>query len=504
MKKYFLLNAFVIISQFAFAQNISTSCFKIGGWGNEYLNTSILTYDGNYVMAGRTFTWTNSWANNVYVVKCNEAGDTLWTRSLEVGAYAYGDRIIETADHSLVIGGSSNFQILIIKLTADGDLLWAKNIKVLDFNEGLNIIETADGGYLICGETEIFNALKYSVLIKLDADGNLLWNKNYTSGYDTFPWTLTETSDHHYVVAGRTYSFHDLTFIFCVDSDGNLVWEKENTENGVWFFSVTTPDSNIVLAGKHFPDMGASIMKLSNNGDLIWSYAFGGSLDCVFNCVAVANDGGFIMAGNATGIDTSGGYVVKCDMNGQLEWSKTFNHTAFYSVLSAPGGGYIAFGEHENDLYFVKLDEQGNTCPDCQGFSYGTQHQGTGINNITFTEYPHAAADTTLAVDELTGGGIHIFCSEVGIDESTNESSELKIFPNPADELINVLLPPEFQNATIELINVNGKSLQVFSSINSSQQINVSQLREGIYLLQLRNGREIFSEKFIVHHFTGL
>ena len=270
----------IIISQFAAAQSIPTSCFKIGGWGAEYMVASVPTYDGNYVMAGQTHTWNDGgYDGNLYVVKCDLSGNIIWTHAEGTNDEDYTASIIETSDHSLVLAGEGNSDIILIKYAANGTQLWSKAIDVIDFDGSLDIIETSDGDYLISGQSEISLGPKYSTLIKVDADGNLIWNKNYTSGFDTWAFAVTETADHHYIVAGQIADFQVSLFVFCVDADGNLVWEKYSPHGWAWYDAITTSDSDVVLVGfNYISDYDVSVMKLTTSGDTIWSRSFGDSL----------------------------------------------------------------------------------------------------------------------------------------------------------------------------------------------------------------------------------
>src|SRR5215217_5194243 len=104
MKKFLVLFFSVIISQFISAQTVSTSCFTVGGFGNEKLFTSTPTFDGNFIMAGTTNTFNDGGNDrNLYLVKCDVSGNILWTHSQ--GCYPYDDlfSIIQTSDHSFVI-----------------------------------------------------------------------------------------------------------------------------------------------------------------------------------------------------------------------------------------------------------------------------------------------------------------------------------------------------------------------------------------------------------------
>ena len=69
------------------------------------------------------------------------------------------------------------------------------------------------------------------------------------------------------------------------------------------------------------------------------------------------------------------------------------------------------------------------------------------------------------------------------VEESFNES-EIKIFPNPANEFLNVKIPEniEAKNVNLEVLDFSGKEItQVSSFQRQVSSINISSLANGIY-----------------------
>jgi hypothetical protein len=146
------------------------------------------------------------------------------------------------------------------------------------YDVAYSVQQTSDGGYIVAGVTHSFSAGGYDIfLIKTDANGNVQWAKTYggTSGDGAFP--VQQTSDGGYIVAGGTWSFGagsaDL-FLIKTDANGNIIWAK--TYGGTdwdWAESVQqTSDGGYIVAGytESFSAGGYDIflIKTDANGEI--------------------------------------------------------------------------------------------------------------------------------------------------------------------------------------------------------------------------------------------
>jgi len=316
---------------------------KTIGGENEDVGTSLIqTSDGGYAIAGYTKSFGAGKAD-VYVVKLDANGNLQWTKTIGGPESDYGESLIQTSDggyaitgsttKSFVIGGeySSVADVYVVKLDANGNLQWTKTIGGPESDYGESLIQTSDGGYAIAGSTTSFGAGGGDVyLVKLDAHGNLRWTKTiggpgYEKGY-----SLIQTSDGGYAIAGYTTSFgagdYDV-YVFKLDANGNLQWTK----------TIGGPGS----------DRGYSLIQTSDGGYAIagFTYSFGeGRADV---------------------------YVVNLDANGNLHWTKTIGEEFAdegYSLIQTSDGGYAiagytrSFGVKWEDVYVIKLDKNGHAC----------------------------------------------------------------------------------------------------------------------------------------------
>ena len=238
------------------------------------------------------------------------------------------------------------------------EIIWQKTLGGSDAEAAVAIAVTPDGGYIVAGGTysndgdvsENQGGEDFWV-VKLDKDGNIIWQKTYGgSDYDKAN-DIAVTPDGGYIVAGGTYSNdgdvsenqggEDL-WVVKLDKDGNIIWQK--TYGGSDWESAsamaTTPDGGYIVVGwtgSKDGDVSYNhgtndfwVVKLDKDGNIIWQRTLGGSNLDLAQDVAVTPDGGCIVVGwtRSNDGDVSGNHgmddvwVVKLDKDGNVIWKK--------------------------------------------------------------------------------------------------------------------------------------------------------------------------------------
>ena len=220
----------------------------------------------------------------------------------------------------------------------------------------ISVQQTKDGGYILAGSTESFGS---GWLIKTDRKGNEVWSKTYGGNdYDIFR-TLQQTKDCGYILAGCTdcsVARNSDVWVIKTDEKGNEVWSKIYGGNDYdMIYSVQqTKDGGYILAG-HTQSNGIGgegwIIKVDKNGNEQWSKDFGVNDEYyeIFSAQQT-KDGGYIMAGRAE-LETYNseifyGWLLKVDSNGNEQWSKTFGDNVgntINSVQQTKDGGYTSW-----------------------------------------------------------------------------------------------------------------------------------------------------------------
>ena len=204
-----------------------------GGAGTEYSYSVQQTTDAGYIVAGGTLSFGNSY--QVYLIKTNASGDTLWTRTYGGTNYDYGRSVQQTSDAGYIIAGFTNsfgaggMDVYLIKTNASGDTLWTRTYGGTDNDPGYSVQQTSDTGYIVAGATHSFGAGDDVYLIKTDGSGDTLWTRTYGGTNQDLGYSVRQTSDGGYIIVGSTNSFgagnYDV-WLIKTNASGDTLWTR--------------------------------------------------------------------------------------------------------------------------------------------------------------------------------------------------------------------------------------------------------------------------------------
>ncbi len=145
-----------------------------GGTDHEYGNSVQQTADGGYIFCGATNSYGTGW--QLYLVKTNAAGDTEWTRAHGGADIDEGNSVRQTADHGYIIAGvtysyGNSTQVYLVRTDEAGDTLWTRTYGGTSTDGAKSVRVTADSGYVIAGSTESFGNLAQAYVIKTEENG---------------------------------------------------------------------------------------------------------------------------------------------------------------------------------------------------------------------------------------------------------------------------------------------------------------------------------------------
>jgi hypothetical protein len=264
-----------------------------------------------------------------------------WERTYGGDDSDLGYSVQQTSDGDYIIVGETNSfgkggaDVYLIKTDSLGNLRFSRTYGDSGDDRGFSVKQTSDGGYIIAGGTDSYGAgLADVYLIKTDSAGNLLWQKTYGGNSVDLGLSVQETQDGGYIISGVTTSFgagKNDVYLLKTDANGDTVWSKTFGGSGSdWGNSVQqTSEGGYIIAGMtdsyDARSFDVYLIKTSDSGNFSWSKTYGGSTVDYSGSVQETRDRGYIIAGRTTSVDTIGDvYLIKTDSLGNLNFSKTF------------------------------------------------------------------------------------------------------------------------------------------------------------------------------------
>lgn len=409
----------------------------IGGSGDDVPTSIRIMPTGGYVIGGYSSSSANGDVSNV-----NHGNSDYWIVTLDHYGNIDNDRLLGgngediatdiqlTSDGGLIIAGYSTssangdvtgtnhgmYDYWIVKTDINADIEWSKLLGGNNNDYAYSIQQTADGGYIVAGSstssangdvTSVSHGAQDYWIVKLDASGNIQWNKLLGAYNMEIPYNIQQTSDGGYIIAGITRSQADgdvtnsnhgnsLTtdaWIVKLNSSGGMVWNKTlgSSQDDAISNIQQTSDGGYIAAGSFTGGGQISdywIIKLDAAGNGTWVKLLGGASDDAAKSIRQTSDGGYIVAGSSsssgsgfvTGANhgSSDYWIVKLDALGNIIWNKLYggnNTDIALSIRQIPAGGFIVVGYSASsdngdvtvpnhgigsDYWILRLDANGN------------------------------------------------------------------------------------------------------------------------------------------------
>jgi len=530
-KKIFLKIIILVLAPQAFAQSVPphiewAKCF--GGTDEDQALCIEKTSDKGFITAGESYSVdgdvnghhdTANYNEDFWIVKIDSIGNLQWEKSLGGDSDEIAYNIKQTPDGGYIVAGSSNSfngdvtvnhgrkDYWIVRLDANGKIIWQKSFGGSDDDEAYSIDLTSDGGYIAAGFSFSIDrdtikrdstGLSDYWVVKMDKDGNLEWEKSYGGSASDIAWGIRQTKDNGYFVTGYSES-----------QDGEVT-------------------------GNHGKD-DYWIIKIDSIGNLKWEKSYGGSSTDWAYSSDLTKDGGLVVVGLTFSVDgdVSGNHgqydfwVIKIDSTGKLAWQKSLggsNGDAANSVKQTSDGGYIIVGNtlsndgdvslnHDPngstlDYWVVKLDSLGNL--EWQKTLGGTSDDyGECIRQISDSSFI-VAGSTESDDGDVIGHNFQTdyWIVKLGYAPKDEVAFSGKLpnrsfnYPNPFTEKTTIIFAqPINSNSTLFLYNLLGEQMQKVIIPIGSENVLIDRrgLSSGVYVYRVMSeGIMILSGDIIV------
>ncbi len=458
------------------------------------LHSVIEATDGSFILVGFTKSLyiggiKTHGQSDALVIKLNKDGVIIWQktyggsgfdnaysvveRNREGGGYIFGGETSST-DGDLIARDSGKGTAWIVAINQSGDIEWQKYLGGSKEETITSIVETKDGGIVFTGTTSSNdgdlvghnNDLEQGWLVKLNASGNILWQKFFKADFRTFNFAsrpIIKTSDSGFTLAG----------------------------------SVTLFDSSI--KGYHnskdlFGNSDVYVAHLNSSGTVLWERCYGGIMDDRGNGICTTSDGGYLVIGTTS---SNNGDVVG---NHQSSDPFTFKY---------------------EDAWVVKLTSEGNVeWQHCYGGD--KDESGNSIIQTSDGKILFVAGASSLDGDVygIHSNGIYnridIWVVKLGVNAGVSDASNfdftglirdkfLKIYPNPSSSSVRLEMLSWFTAKGVEIYNLLGTKITCETTLaENGANVNVKSLPNGTYIARVAYTSEkvngTFTLPLIVYH----
>lgn len=395
----------------------------------------------------------------------------------------YCNSMTRTSDGGYALAGgfidSVRPQMLLIKYTAYGDTVWTRTYVNDSATVGYQCKQTVDGGYVLVGTSQEFDPWVDVIVIRTDSLGNELWRKYYGGNNSDYGISIITTPDNGFLIGSESNSFggdYD-SYVIKTDSLGNVEWTKILGGN----LDETGPqlavdyDGNYIVGsndtylqpfgpGQGNPSSKLAVAKLDPTGNLLWQKDYGAvRQQTAIRSIRVNSNNTIVCAANTSNMSVVYGCILEVTAGGDSTRMRLYTNNshplnAINSLDSTADGGYIMAGltqaQNNAQCWFVKVDS---------------------------------------LLCDVAG------CDAVNIDETnTNENIPVSVtvFPNPANEVVNIKTVVPINNGVLTVMNHLGQTIIELAPNSDVIALNTSSLPTGFYIFILKNEKVTITGNF--------
>lgn len=504
-----------------------------GGKNADYLFDAQPTADNGFILAGSSLsgkTGTKTAGNNgdldYWVWKMDANGKLDWQKSLGGSGFDLLQSIKGTQDGGFILAGTSSSNqgmdkqsdskglsdFWVVKLDAKGQELWQQTIGGSGQEDLLTVIPTRDGGYLLGGssssaktiisatstlktqstakedltlKTESTRGSMDYWIVKLDSNGNVMWQKTYGGRYSDLLRSLEQTKDGGFILGGY--------------SNSPQSGDKTAASIGI---------------GDYW------IIKTDELGAIEWQNTYGGTGDNQLYVIHQTDDEGYIVGGNTNSpgsLTAKGGsvqsgsdfWLLRLDTKGEVVWSETYNygkvdiltslvensdHSFLVGGYAQSERGIMAKGMIQkeatgiNDYIALKVNTKGEAVWEKIVGSGGEDILRKLISTRDGGYLLAGTSNASSSGDKSTTLGSNDFWVVKLQDQLVplTVQASIEAIPNPVSTFTNIIVGYEYETGTATVVDLAGRMLQQFTISSRTVPIDMSLYPEGIYVVNIK------------------
>lgn len=372
-----------------------------GGSNFDGFDCISMTADSGFIAVGSTNSSdgdvsVNPRASGLWAVKLDVAGNILWEKTYSIPQYLRGTRIVSANGGYAILGqvevphdGRTILMAHLTKVDEIGVVVWEK---ILPLNPGDDIIDikpVSTGGFICAGTGNVPGMNNNAILMRLNDNGNVTWQKNYGGVNFDRVASVDETADGGFIAAGNTDSYvlgtqptpeTVDTYVVKVDGSGTLLWEQQcgGSKMDIGERVISTMDGGFLISSMSVSDASLNsrgdydivISRLNSAGTLMWQRSYGSSGPDGSSDIVEIDNGQFLLSGEVNSADGdvthTGGFsdawLVKISATGDILWQQSFGGTNYdHPRCLLVADGKLLIAGHSSSTTGLFSSNHGNT-----------------------------------------------------------------------------------------------------------------------------------------------
>ncbi len=465
--------------------------------------------------------------------------DTLWTRRYGRQYYDIAHSVAQTPDGGFIIAGETwnaevfetrNADAYVVKVDSLGNEEWNHSWG-WEYSEHISKLIVLDDGFIAAGAVGMFPPANpepsLGWLLRLDSLGDTMWTKllgNETGG--TWFEDMIAVENGNYVAIGRSrYSGSPDLWVAKFSVEGDTIWTR-SFGGSAWDYGwaiTLASDSGYVVCG-YTDSFGAGssdfwLIKVSQDGDSLWSRTFGfGGLEEA-RAIELAPDGGFFLGGYSESLSATydDAWIVRTDSLGNYLWDKDLAgefQLGIEALVATEDGGVIAAGRDDpagtngQALYIAKVDSSGDSVWARSWFQDWYSY-GRDLISLPNGGFVAVGGEGSHSDPEHRTGDMWFirlspdFTPVSPLEPYLPSQLEMSVYPNPFNSTLSISLNvPLHQEVTVSLYDLLGREVDVVYrgrlSSSTVSYVAPAALSSGVYFLRASAGERSVLGKVVL------
>jgi hypothetical protein len=278
---------------------------------------------GGFAISGTyRFIHENAWTRGVFVIRTDEIGEPLWTRTHPELVGVTGHSLVSCINGDLAIAGTSkihsdlNSNMILTRIGGDGSLLWMSTLGSAMNDEANSLLESSDGDFIVVGSTQSEDGGDDLLVVRTTAEGTSVWNCTCEDEGPTIGMSVCSMGTDGFAITGfREPPLIDLptTLLVLIDTNGDILnrWSLRYDSRLIpyrcydaccGYSIVQSNDGGFLIAGivrqnAIRDDWDMMLLETDTQGNILWNATYETHSWSSACSLSVCEDRGFVLAG---------------------------------------------------------------------------------------------------------------------------------------------------------------------------------------------------------------